>query len=571
MSSDSPRGLRHVLAHRDLRVLFGAALISLTGSWSYSVALATFAFERTHSLTVVGAASLARFLPALLLSAYGGVIAERFERVRVLITSDLCAFATQGALTVVAATGGPVWLALALAALTQCVTVVYSPATAALIPQIAGEEDLAAANALDGLMQNLVVAIGPAMGALLLVLGSPQYAFAVNAASFAVSAALISRLRVRSRATDVTEAGAAGPLRQMAVGFRAVAHSGQARLLVTFCALVSFVYGTDTVVLVAVAHTQLHAGARGYGYLLAGLGVGGVLMAPAISRLAASRRLSWIIIAGVVGYTAPTALLVVVHSPALAFVIEVFRGGSTLVVDALAITALQRAVAPQLVARVFGVFFALVIAAIALGAVLAPLLLRATDLDVTLFVFAFGPGLLALAGYPALARVDGESAARLEALAPRVALLEGIGMFEAASRPVLERLAAALTELAVAAGTAIVREGEASDALFILVEGTVRVTVDGGPAGERFLSDLGPGDFFGEIGVLEGIPRTATVTSTSQCRVYRLGATDFLDALTTVPPASTLLDVARARLATTRPTLQPRFAALPPRPAPEQD
>ena len=195
-------------------MLFGAALISLTGSWSYSVALATFAFERTHSLTVVGAASLARFIPALLLSAYGGVIAERFERVRVLITSDLCAFATQGALTVVAATGGPVWLALVLAALTQCVTVVYSPATAALIPQIAGEEDLAAANAFDGLMQNLVVAIGPAVGALLLMLGSPQYAFAVNAASFAFSAALIARLRVRSRATDVTEAGAAGPLRR---------------------------------------------------------------------------------------------------------------------------------------------------------------------------------------------------------------------------------------------------------------------------------------------------------------------------------------------------------------------
>jgi len=416
-------GLRAVLRRRDLRILFGAATISLTGSWAYSVALATFVFERTHSLTLVGVASLARFVPALLLSAYGGVLAERFERVRLLIASDLSACVLQGGLTVVAAASGPVGLALALAAATQCVTVVYSPAVAALVPQIAGEEDLAAANALDGLIQNLVVALGPALGAVLLVLGSPQFAFAVNAASFAVSAALTARLRVRSRSTDVTEEGGAGPLRQIAVGFGAVARSGQARLLVAFCALVSFVYGTDTVILVGVAHVQLHTGARGYGYLLAGLGAGGVLMAPAIARLASSPRLAWIIIAGALGYTVPTALLVVVHSPAIAFATEVLRGASTLVVDALAITALQRSVAPDLVARVFGVFFSLVVAAIALGAVLAPVVLHAAGLHATLFVAAFAPAAAALAGLPALMRLDRAAAAQLLAIAPRVALL----------------------------------------------------------------------------------------------------------------------------------------------------
>src|ERR1700722_12848962 len=146
MTSDSRHGLRQVLRHRDLRVLFSASLISFTGSWSYSVALVAFVFERTHSLTAVGGASLARFVPALLLSAYGGVVAERFERVRVMITADLSAAAAQVALTVLAATSGPVWLAFVLAALTASASVVYGPATAALIPQIAGEQDLAAAN-----------------------------------------------------------------------------------------------------------------------------------------------------------------------------------------------------------------------------------------------------------------------------------------------------------------------------------------------------------------------------------------------------------------------------------------
>lgn len=565
-SVEQRSGIRSVLRVRDLRVLFSALLISQTGSWAYSVALVTFVFERTHSVTDVGATSLARFVPALLLSAYGGVIAERFERVRLLIASDLSACAAQLGLVALAAGNGPVWIAIVLAAITTTVQVVYSPATAALVPQLAGEKELAAANALDGLIQNLVVAVGPALGAALLLLGPAQYAFAVNAASYVVSAMLLVGLRARSRATDVTEEGTAGPLRQMKVGFAAVAHSGQARLLVTFCALVSFVYGTDTVVLVAVAHTQLHTGALGLGYLLAGLGIGGVAMAPAISRLASSPRLATIIIAGALGYTVPTALLVVVHSPVIAVLIEIVRGGSTLVVDALAITALQRAVAPELVARVFGVFFALVIAAIALGSVIAPALLRTTDLHTTLYCVAFGPALLALAGYPALVRLDRASAARLAALAPRIALLERLGIFESASRTVLERLAAALTEVAVGAGTAVVREGQLSDAIYVIVDGAMRVTAHGAaehPGTERFLRDLGSGDYFGEIGVLEGIPRTATVTATGASQLYRLSAEDFLDALTAVPPASTLLDVARARLATTHPTIQARFAAVP--------
>ena len=178
-------GIRSVLRVRDLRVLFSALLISQTGTWAYSVALVTFVFARTHSLTDVGATSLARFVPALILSAYGGVIAERFERVRLLITSDLAACAAQLGLVAVAASGAPVWLAIVLAAVTTTVQVVYSPATAALVPQLASEKDLAAANALDGLIQNLVVAVGPALGAVLLLLGPPQYAFAVNAGSFA--------------------------------------------------------------------------------------------------------------------------------------------------------------------------------------------------------------------------------------------------------------------------------------------------------------------------------------------------------------------------------------------------
>jgi CRP-like cAMP-binding protein len=561
----SGAGLRRVLAHRDLRLLFGASVISFIGSWSYSVALLAYVFSRTHSYGDVSLASLARFVPAFLFSAYGGVIAERLERVRLMVGADLSSLLLQGALAVVAGTGGPVWLAITLAALTASVGVVYGPATAALLPQLAGEDDLVAANALDGLVQNLVVAIGPALGAVLVAAGSATLAFAVNAGSFGVSALLLSRVCARSATTDVTEDGAAGPLRQMLVGLQAVVSSQASRVLVALSVLASFVYGTDTVLFVGVSEQQLGTGPKGFGYLLAGMGVGGILMAPLVNRLAASRRLALIICAAIGVYCLPTALLIIIHAPGLAFLVEVVRGAGTLVVDVLAITALQRSVTPDLVARVFGVFFALVLAAISIGALIAPPLISGPGLHAALGILAGGPTLLGLLAYPALRRMDAGAVARLQELEPRIALLDRLGIFAAATRPVLERLAAASSSVTIAAGETIVRQGDPAEALFAIVDGEVRVTAQAGP-GEPIqeIRMMGPGSYFGEIGVLEQIPRTATVTASAATELYRIEAGDFRDALTELPPATTFLDLARTRLARTNPAQPFHHAAAEP-------
>jgi hypothetical protein len=103
--------------------------------------------------------------------------------------------------------------------------------------------------------------------------------------------------------------------------------------------------------------------------------------------------------------------------------VQIVRGASTLVVDVLAITALQRAVAPDQLARVFGVFFAFVLAAISLGAVLTPAIVSAGGLDAGLLVMAFAPFAVGLLGYPALLAIDRQTAERTAELAPRIAVL----------------------------------------------------------------------------------------------------------------------------------------------------
>jgi CRP-like cAMP-binding protein len=560
------RGYRSALVRRDLRLLLGSLVVSATGSWAYNVALLAFVFERTNSLTWVGIAGIARFVPALVLSPYAGVIAERTERVRLMVGADLLCVAWQVALAIVAAADGPVAAGLAFSALTSATNVVYEPAVAATIPSLVDEDDLVAANALNGTVQSLVVVAGPAVGAAMLLLGPPATAFAVNAGTFALSALLVSRLRARSRPVDVTEAGTAGVIRQMTVGARTINALPAARTLVAFCVLVSFVYGTDTVLFVGASEERLGTGTHGFGYLLAGLGIGGLLMAAAVDRLAASRRLAPIIMLGVAGYCLPTALLTVVHDPALAFVIQVVRGGSTLVVDVLAIAALQRAVPHEQMARVFGVFFAFVLGAISLGALVTPPIVDVFGLDAGLVTMALAPFALGALGYPSLTAIDRLAAERTAALAPRVALLEQLGFFASASRPVLERLAGLATEHSMPAATAIVTEGEPADALYVLAEGEVEVTSRGEAGeGERRIRLMSAPSYFGEIGVLEGIPRTATVTATTDVRVLRIEGRALVDALTSAPVSTSLMENARSRLALTHPSRTLEFSPPEPR------
>lgn len=557
-------GYRSVLAKHDVRLLFSGLLISSTGSWAYNVGLLAFVFDRTHSLGWVGAAGLVRFVPQLLLSIYGGVVAERYERIRLMISSDLLCALWQAALAVVAALNGPPAVALVFTALTSASGVVYSPSVAATIPSLVDEDDLTAANALNSTIDELVVIVGPAVGAVLLAAGSASAVFAINAASFVASAAIVSRIRARSRPVDVTEGGSAGPFEQMKVGVRTILSLTAARTLVAYCVLVSFVYGTDTVLLVGVSEHKLGTGAQGFGYLLAGLGVGGLLAAAGVNRLAGARRLSLVILAGALGYCLPTALLVVIHSPVLAFLLEVLRGGSTLVVDVLAITALQRAVPSDQLARVFGAFFAFFLSAITLGTILTPIAVSALGLDGGLWLMALAPAALAVAGYPALLAIDRATEERARELRPKVALLSQLEIFGVASRPILERLAAAAAEVRFEIGQALVRQGEEADYLYVLVEGEVQVTIhDERSAEERRLTVMSAPAYVGEIGVLEGIPRTATVTALTPCECWRIDGDTLLDALLASPPSSALVETVSGRLAVTHPSRKAKFGTPP--------
>ncbi len=283
-------------------------------------------------------------------------------------------------------------------------------------------------------------------------------------------------------------------------------------------------------------------------------------MAPFVDRFSGLPRLGPLILTGMVLYALPTAVLAVTHSPDLAFVVQIVRGAATLVVDVMAITALQRSVPSDQLARVFGVFWAFILAAIALGTVITPVLVGAFDLETALWIMALAPVGLAMGGFVSLNRIDRESRGKALALAPKVAILEGLGIFSSASRTTLEGLAAAAVEVEFEPSASLIREGDESDALYVLTEGQVEVSAHGEGGGpDRVIRTMSAPVYFGEIGVLEHIPRTASVTALTRCRCERIEGQAFLDALLTTPPSSSLMENSRSRLAVTHPSQRVTF------------
>ena len=544
---------RDALGHRDLRVLVLAFLIDQVGSWSYSVVIVVYIFDRTHSTQWLAAAGVCRWAPGLLLASYGGVLADRYQRTTVLIVSSLASAVVMTGMAVVVGLNAPVGFILALSALSAVTLAPYRPAAGALTPEVAGEKDLAAANSIFSGLESLVVVLGPGIGGLLLLTGRPVIGVVINAASFAIAAAVIARLRVRSIGGGDADGNA---LQQWVTGISALAAQPVALAIILFCALDSAVYGATTVLYVPLS-IRLGTGPNGYSYLLAGAALGGVLGAGLANRLSGASRLAPVIMGSICLQALPFLVTIPVRSPVLACALQVVSGVGMIVVDVLAITSLQRGLSGDVLSRVLGIFDTLVLGGILLASLATGILLAHADVNVALIAVGAGIPVLALLGLPTLLRADRASAAVVERLRPRVELLSVLDLFAGADRSVLERLAAAAEEIVLPAHSVIIREGDTPDALWILVRGELTVRARGDGTKPRQLAPVIAPGYVGELGLLRGIPRTASVRTRQECALLRIDGQEFLSALQATRPSASLLAIAGARMART-PSRDPR-------------
>lgn len=542
--------MRAPFRHRDFRALVAGLAISQTGDWLYNVALLVFVLRATHSASWVAAAGIVRLLPYVLFGTVGGVIADRFPRKRVMIASDLARAVLMSVLAVVAAAHGAPIIAILLSGVSTTFAVAYGPCVNAAMPVIVDEGELSAANSIASTIQNVCIALGPAVGGVLLVLGSAAWAFAFNALTFCGSAIAVSLIGSDLGPATIAEGERPAPfVERLREGVDAIRGSSEVVVLVGAWTANAFLYGMEIVLLALVATQLLRIGDNGLSFIYAAFGVGGISAAFIAHRSAERPKQGAILAVATLTPGIALAGFALTHVASVGYLLAAVDGGSSIVLDVLILTSLQRLLGNEVLGRAFGAIDSIVIGAMLLGSLLAPPLVSVAGLRGSL---AIGGGIVAVVALLVLGRaaqIDRGTARRAEQLAPRVAVLEQLGIFEGASRATLEALAAEIDEEHVAAGTVVIREGDDPDDLFVAVRGRLSVSV----TGRGVIRELGSGDYFGEIGLLEKIPRTATVTAIEDAAFYRIPGDTFLSLVNEgLTQRSTLVQNLQARLAATR-------------------
>ncbi len=406
---------RVALRVRDLRLLLSGLAASQAGDWLYNLALLALVYDRTGSSAWVGIATGARVLPMVVLGPLAGALADRLDRRRLLIGSDLVRAACMAALAAVAVTGAPIVLAPILAALSTAAGAAYPSTVVAIVPRLVVDEQLPAANAARVGITHICVVAGPVIGAVLLLLGSAAVAFAVNGVTFLIGAAVVAALpREALRRSGAAPTGTV--LSDVAAGWHGLRSHRDTLPVVGAEVLASALYGALTVLFVLVAD-RLDLGPGGYGYLLSASAVGGVLAAGAADRAAATRQPRIALGAAVVLLAVPLPFLGVAGWLPGVLALAAFFGAGSIVTDVVADTNLQRSLDPAVFGRAYGIVLSASIGGIAAGALLAPVAVWLVGVEGTLI----GLGALTMA-YGAIALLPTSRLLRRHALG-RVAVV----------------------------------------------------------------------------------------------------------------------------------------------------
>lgn len=542
--------IRSVFRNPGLRRIELALTGSMIGDWAFATAVTVWAYQ-VGGVTAVGVWTAVRLTLMATTAPVASMLADRFPRKRVMILADL----TRGLLVVGAGLGLVLGTAAApifvLATLSGLLGTPFRCAQRALMPALANTpEELTASNGTGSTIESLSFFVGPMLGAFLIAVTDIQTVFFLDAATFVWSMLLVLGIAVPVRAEaqgPATAAPDAGPgdgpadgpgdgpadgaddvpheegfFSEVSGGFRRILADRDLAVVVWLVAAQTIVAGASAVFLVVMAVDVLGTGPSGVGYLNSVLGVGAVLGGFVAIGRATRRRLATDMTAGVVLWAAPLLLVTAWPSPVTVIVAVALLGLANPLVDVNMDTIVQRITPDAVMGRVFGALEACVIATMALGSFLMPGLLHFLSLRASLAVVGLGVVALALPCLPRMRRLD----ARLGAPAG-LQLLTNIPMFLPLAPATLDGLARKLVRVVVPAAGVALTEGDESDRFFVIESGLVEVTHDG-----VVLRREGPGDFFGEIGLLRDVPRTATVTAVEDTVLLALDRVDFLAAVT---------------------------------------
>ena len=267
--------------NRSFRLLFLGQVVSFTGDWFLFVALAGLVFSLTHSPGLVAAVYASITVPFALFTFVGGPLADRLNRQMLMITADVI----RGILALgffFIHDASQVWLVYVLAGTITALGAIFEPASMAALPNLVSTEDLGTANIMAGATWGTMLAVGSALGGLVVAAFGRGAGYIGDAASFLVSAGLI--LQIRARFSEPREAHHEHPSMLEATREALRYAREDKRVLSLLSVKAGFGLGGGVVALLPVlAFTVFHEADRGTGILYAFRGAG-VLIGPFLAR-----------------------------------------------------------------------------------------------------------------------------------------------------------------------------------------------------------------------------------------------------------------------------------------------
>ena len=514
-----------VFRNRNFSLLWTGQLISTIGSALTSLAASIYVYRLTDSALSVGLMLMATAAPSLLVGLFAGVFVDRYDRKKIMITADIL----RGLLIALVPLLAPmnvIWLYV-IVMLTSAIGQFFDPAHESILPEVASDEELAAANSLIAISSFGSTAVGFAAAGLIASAANINWAFYVDAITFFVSAVCVYLLRIKHIQTE-EETSAKVVLQNLRAGIRQLLGTPVLRSLFSILVVVLISFGLSNTLLLPFALTALKATEFEYGLQegLTSLGfvMGSLLMAKAFDRLQAG---AWLAIS-FVGMGLVGIVYSFLHSVPLAIALIMFSGFFNAPMAIGRRVIVQRNTPAEMRGRVSSAFFVSrdILFLLGMGAAgLADYMdIRLLYLISALMLVAAGVVILFLPGLAqsraewkrTFALLRGvEAAPRLGA--GRAATLPEIEMFIRHMPALAEMTPKERTQLAsntlvaeAPGGKIVVYRGETSDAAYFILQGSVGV---GYLREDEYviLNYLHEGDFFGEVAALTGMARTANI------------------------------------------------------------
>jgi MFS family permease len=345
------------LAHRNYRLFWFGQLISQTGTWMRTTANSWLVLQLTGSALALGAITAMQFLPILLFSLFGGVLADRLpKRQTLLVTQSVMCI--QGAIVAALTATGQIQMIhlYVLTGILGCALAIDNPTRQAFVSELVGPDDLPNAVALNSSVFNATRIIGPSVAGVLIAATGLAWPFAINAASYI--AVLVMLLMMRPEQLFLGKRRArSGVFREIGEGVGYIVRTPDALLICLLMGILGLFGYNFTVVLPLIARDVLDTGPAGFGALTSAMGLGSLIAALGIAYHGKATRRTLIL--GAAGFSVLLGASVLSPLWLLTAPLMVALGLCSIIFTATANTRLQLLAPPELRGRVMSIYMLL--------------------------------------------------------------------------------------------------------------------------------------------------------------------------------------------------------------------